>query len=69
MSKLRKIFSQRLKEIRRSKGMTQEGLAESLGISVRYVQILESKNPPNVKLDTLEQLAKALKVKVVEFLL
>lgn len=68
MSKIRSNFSQKLKEIRLSKGLTQEDLAEILQISVRYIQLLESKNPPNVKLDTLEDLAKALKVKASDLI-
>jgi transcriptional regulator with XRE-family HTH domain len=68
MSKIRKKFAQRLKATRLDKGLTQEGLAEILGISVRYIQLLESKSPPNVKLDTLEDLAKALKVKASDLI-
>jgi len=68
MGKLRKKFSKRLKEIRVQKGMTQEALAEALGINVRYIQLLESKTPPNVKLDTIETLAQVLKTKPNELL-
>jgi len=52
-----------------AKGFTQEELAESLGINVRYIQQLEGRTTPNVKLDTLEALAKVLKVKPSDFLL
>lgn len=38
-----------------------------MNISVRYVQKLESKNPPNVTIDAMEGLAKVLKVDVSEF--
>ena len=48
--------------------MTQEALAEALGINVRYIQLLESKTPPNVKLDTIETLAQVLKTKPNELL-
>jgi transcriptional regulator with XRE-family HTH domain len=68
MTKTRKTFSRNLKKIRQARGLTQEQLAENLGISVRYVQTLEGKNTPNVKLDTLEVLAKALKVKPTDLL-
>ena len=47
--------------------MTQEEFAEKLNVSVRYIQKVESKNTPNMKLDTLEEFAKALKVDVSEF--
>lgn len=46
--------------LRQEKGWTQEQLAEKLDISVRYVQQLEGKNTPNVKLDTIAALAKTL---------
>lgn len=69
MTKLRKAFSKNFKKIRTAKGFTQEELAESLGINVRYIQQLEGRSTPNVKLDTLEALAKVLKVKPSDFLL
>ncbi len=68
MTKVRKSFSRNLKKFRLDKGYTQEQLAEKLGISVRYIQQLEGKNTPNVKIDTLELLAKELKVKPYELL-
>lgn len=69
MTKVRKSFSRNLKKFRLDKGYTQEQFAEKLGISVRYIQQLEGKNTPNVKIDTLELLAKELKVKPHELLL
>jgi transcriptional regulator with XRE-family HTH domain len=68
MTKIRKTFAKNLKKLRMDKGLTQELLAEKLGISVRYIQQLEGKNTPNVKIDTLEILAKELKVKPCELL-
>lgn len=68
MTKVRKSFSRNLKKFRLDKGYTQEQFAEKLGISVRYIQQLEGKNTPNVKIDTLELLAKELKVKPFELL-
>lgn len=67
MSAIRKSFAKNLQKIRQEQ-MTQEEFAEKLDISVRYVQRLESKNPPNVKLDTIEELARVLKVDMCEFL-
>lgn len=66
MSVIRKRFAKNLKRIRQEQ-MTQEEFAEKLEISVRYVQKLEGKNTPNVKLDTLEELARTLKVDICEF--
>jgi len=68
MTKVRKSFSRNLKKFRLDKGYTQEQFAEKLGISVRYIQQLEGKNTPNVKIDTIELLAKELKVKPYELL-
>ncbi len=68
MTKIRKSFSRNLKKFRIDKGYTQEQFAEKLGISVRYIQQLEGKNTPNVKIDTIQILAKELKVKPYEFL-
>ena len=68
MSILRKKFTKNLKAARRRRNISQEVLAEKLGINVRYVQQLEGKNTPNIKLDTLEKLAKALSLKPFELL-
>lgn len=67
MGKLRKTFSANLKLLREQRNLTQEELAEKLKTSARYIQSLESKNPPNVKIDTIESLAKALKVSPKKF--
>ncbi len=48
--------------------MSQEQLAERLDINVRYVQQLEGKHTPNVKLDTIAELARVLKVSPTDFL-
>ena len=51
----------RIKEFRRKQGFTQEKLAELAGIDYKYLQRIEGKNPPALKVDTIEKLAKALK--------
>ena len=68
MSVLRKKFTKNLKAARKRRNISQEVLAEKLGINVRYVQQLEGKNTPNIKLDTLEKLAKVLSLKPFELL-
>lgn len=68
MTRLRKKFSKNLKAIREKRGLTQEQFAERLGITARYIQTLEGKNCPNVKLDTIDTLSKALRVSPIEFL-
>jgi transcriptional regulator with XRE-family HTH domain len=49
------------------KKLTQDELAAKLQINTRYVQMLEGSNCPNVKIDTIAELAKALGVKAVDF--
>lgn len=68
MSKIRQKFASNLKRIRKEKEVTQEELAEKLDINVRYIQQLEGKSAPNVKLDTIGGLATVLKVSPKEFL-
>ena len=67
MSVVLKRFAKNFKKLRKER-MTQEQFAEKKKFSVRYVQRLESKNPPNVSLKTVESLAKILKVDVSELL-
>ena len=60
---LRTKFAKNLKFFREKAELTQVELAKELGINPRYVQQLEGKNVPNVRLDTIDQIAKILKVK------
>jgi len=57
-----------IKTLRRKRGITQERLAELIETSYKYVQRIEGKNPPDVRLSTIVRLAKALKVKPAELL-
>ncbi len=41
----------------------QEKLSELANIDYKYIQRIEGKTPPALKVDTIEKLAKALKVK------
>lgn len=61
-------FSKTLKLIRKSKGMTQEQLAERSGIDYKYLQKLESKNPSSPTLQVLEKLSFGLGVSLQEFI-
>ncbi|MCX5712989.1 MAG: helix-turn-helix transcriptional regulator, partial [Candidatus Omnitrophica bacterium] len=58
----------RIKALRKKRGMTQEKLSEAAVIDYKYLQRLEGKKPPALKVDTIEKLAKALKVKPDEML-
>jgi transcriptional regulator with XRE-family HTH domain len=59
---IRLKLAARIKELRRKQGFTQEQLAEQAGIDYKYLQRIEGKNPPALKIDTIEKLAKALKI-------
>lgn len=65
MSTLRYRFGKRLRFIRRQKDLTQEQLAEAVGISVEFLSNLERGiNGPSF--ETLEKLAGVLAVPVQE---
>jgi transcriptional regulator with XRE-family HTH domain len=67
---IEKKFAKRLRELRKHNKLTQEQLAELSGVDYKHIQLLESKNPPAPKLDTLQKLAKAFKIspsKLLEF--
>jgi len=69
MSNVRIKFAKRLRELRLKKEWTQEQLAEFADLAYRHVQRLEStKNPPPAKIDTLEKLAKAFRIKLSKLL-
>ena len=47
---------------------TQDKLSEVADIDYKYLQRIEGKNPPALKIDTIGKLAKALRVKPSELL-
>jgi transcriptional regulator with XRE-family HTH domain len=57
-------LGKRIKELRSKKKITQEKLADSAAIDYKYLQTIEGKDPPNIKIETIERIAKALNVKV-----
>lgn len=61
-------LGRKIKEFRRKQRITQEKLAEITGTSYKYIQRIEGKTPPDVRLTTIEKIAKALKVKPTELL-
>ena len=61
MSTLRVLFGQRLRYLRRQKNITQERLAEAIGVSVDLISNIErGVNAPSFK--TIEKLSEALNV-------
>ena len=62
------IFAERLRELRKSKGLTQEKLAEVSDIDYKYLQKLESNNPSSPTLSVLEKLSRGLGITLTEFI-
>ena len=58
---IRLRVGKKIKELRKKRGLTQEKLAEAAGIDYKYLQRIEGKTPPNIKLETIGKLAKTLK--------
>ena len=52
-------LSKRLRKLREKHKFTQEEIAERASLGVRYYQLLESGDPADIRLSTLERLAKA----------
>lgn len=65
---IRLRLGKRIKELRKKCSYTQEKLAGITDIDYKYIQRIEGKNPPALKIDTIEKLAKALKVEPAELL-
>ena len=66
MSTLRTRFGKRLRKIRREKDITQEQLAEAIGVTGEFISNLErGKSAPSF--ETVEKLSEALGVDVEEF--
>lgn len=59
---IRVKFGKKLKELRNKRKLTQEKLSELTGIDYKYLQRIEGKNPPNIKLETIARLARSLEV-------
>ena len=61
-------LGKKIKYYRNKCGYTQEKLAELANIDYKYLQRIEGKKPPAVKIDTLEKLAAALNIKAIKLL-
>ena len=58
---INKKFAKKIKEYRAKRKITQEELAYSIGTSYKYMQRIEGKTPPDIRLSTIKKIAKALK--------
>jgi transcriptional regulator with XRE-family HTH domain len=63
----RKIFSQRLRQIRQNRGLSQEELADLAGLHRTYVGSVE-RSERNISIDNMERLAQALEVDITDLL-
>lgn len=67
-TRIKKQLAKELRRLRLEAGLTQEEVAEKIGVSLRYYQNVEAKNPTRgVTLETLEKLGKALNHKLHNF--
>ncbi|MFN7298542.1 MAG: helix-turn-helix domain-containing protein [Pseudanabaena sp.] len=66
-SNARRIFAQRLRQIRQIRGLSQEELADMAGLHRTYVGSVE-RSERNVSIDNMERLAIALEVDITELL-
>jgi len=64
-----KYLLERLKQLRLHRGLTQEAFAEEAQISYKYYQAVEAGRKIDLRLSTLERLAKAHGKEVWELLL
>jgi transcriptional regulator with XRE-family HTH domain len=64
---LHKVFQQRLKEERATRGLTQAAVAQTLGISQPAYADIES-GPSEPRLSTIERLAAVLEIEPCELL-
>ncbi len=46
----------------------KDKLSEATKVDCKYIRRIERKNPPALKIDTIEKFAKALKVKLAQLL-
>lgn len=64
---LKAALGARVRDLRRSRGLTQEGLAEQLGVTPRYLAGIE-RGERNLTLDSVDALAAQLEVDAVSLI-
>jgi transcriptional regulator with XRE-family HTH domain len=58
----------RIRQLREAKGLTQETFAEKAGLAYKYYQHVESGRRRDIRLSTIEKLAKALDLEPFQLL-
>ncbi|MBP7284681.1 MAG: HIT domain-containing protein [Leptospiraceae bacterium] len=66
-STISKKVGQRIKDLRKKRGLTQEKLAELSGIDPKHLQLMESNRPSNSRVDTIQYIASAFGLTISEF--
>ncbi|MGW8957501.1 helix-turn-helix domain-containing protein [Paenibacillus sp. NPDC055715] len=67
MSEILELVGTRIRDIRKSKGLSQEALAEKAGFNSSYIGFIE-RAERNISLKNLEKIAKSLNVSVYQLL-
>ncbi len=67
-SSIKRDFGRQVKKLREKAGLTQATLAELTGIDYKYIQKIEGKSSPDLRLTTIEKIAKALKMTCAKLL-
>lgn len=65
-SSIRERFAQNLRRLRLARGLTQEAVSAEAGISQTFFSQIET-GSRNVSIDTIGEIARVLRVDVVEF--
>lgn len=65
---IKRALGKRMKTVRQRRGLTQEGLAEKVGLSSKYISGIE-RGVENPTMDNLIRLAKVLEVEPYELFL
>jgi transcriptional regulator with XRE-family HTH domain len=63
---IKEKFGQRVKSLRKEKGMSQKELAEKSGLNRPYISAIEQ-GKRNVSLEVMEKLAEALQIEIKGF--
>lgn len=58
----------RLRQLRKKYNYTQWKLSELSDVDYKHIQLLESKHPSSVKLDTLVKISRAFNISISKFL-
>jgi len=68
MKDIKLVVCQNIKKYRIKKKLTQVELANNARVNYKYLQRIEGKRPPNLTIETIEKLSKALNVRILELL-